>query len=510
MTNGGDVCRYSHDSVKCTMQSISAVQQRDWHRVLLCLRRALSRGQPRGGYTGYKWAVSIDEQGGEASEESEDATVKRPLSSLSSSSSSSFSSSSSLSVPAVSPTVSPTVSPPAWADGVEEDLDRIGVRLDQVYGNMSDAFWYIGNINASLQHLQWALGLAPGKAAKAVHIAALERRHGWLDRHSETVVRAPPRRAVNNTTDNTTIVNTIVNTTGGGGGGGGGEHAAVWQTEDHHVQRNIRLSAALQRATLTTAVPAHERKFRELCIGDMTSNATLSPLTRDYTGTAGRPATAPDPSGPGRGLCTYANLSSLLPPPARTGTGEGARAGAGAGAGAVVEEETVPLEDIEIDRSMRIGREILSFEPRVEWIHGLLTDAEINYIVAQGRDLLAPSTLLDKDGSMTTNRYDFRSSLSAWLDNDDAVVARVGRRVRRITGLSLESAEMLHVGRYKAGAMYKPHCDWDTAGKTGEKGDGERIATVLTVLEPAEIGGSTIFLRKNLNIRPLRGDAIFW
>ena len=182
MTNGGDVCRYSHDSVKCTMQSISAVQQRDWHRVLLCLRRALSRGQPRGGYTGYKWAVSIDEQEGEASEESEDATVKRPLSSSSSSSSSS------LSVPAVSS----TVSPPAWADGVEEDLDRIGVRVDQVYGNMSDAFWYIGNVNASLQHLQWALGLAPGKVAKAVHIAALEKRHRWLDRHSETGVRAPP------------------------------------------------------------------------------------------------------------------------------------------------------------------------------------------------------------------------------------------------------------------------------------------------------------------------------
>ena len=61
----------------------------------------------------------------------------------------------------------------------------------------------------------------------------------------------------------------------------------------------------------------------------------------------------------------------------------------------------------------------------------------------------------------TNERSDTRISKSAWLgDWDGEIVAKINERIGRVTGLSMESAEMLQVANYGIGGMYLPHYDF--------------------------------------------------
>lgn len=56
---------------------------------------------------------------------------------------------------------------------------------------------------------------------------------------------------------------------------------------------------------------------------------------------------------------------------------------------------------------------------------------------------------------------DYRISKSAWLkENEDAVVANIGKRVEAMTGLTIETAEELQVVNYGVGGHYDPHYDF--------------------------------------------------
>ncbi|XP_016305010.1 prolyl 4-hydroxylase subunit alpha-2-like [Sinocyclocheilus anshuiensis] len=96
-----------------------------------------------------------------------------------------------------------------------------------------------------------------------------------------------------------------------------------------------------------------------------------------------------------------------------------------------------------------------------------------------------------------------RTSQSVSLKEDYPVVARVNQRIADITGLSMESAEDLHVQNYGIGGKYEPHYDaWDTANG--------RIATFLIYMSDVEIGGATVFPKVGVALKPKKGSAVFW
>jgi prolyl 4-hydroxylase len=75
---------------------------------------------------------------------------------------------------------------------------------------------------------------------------------------------------------------------------------------------------------------------------------------------------------------------------------------------------------------------------------------------------------------------DVRVAQVRWAqDHENEVVARISRRVSDMSGLSVETSEMLHVQNYGIGGHYDLHHDYSERGVDFNLGTGNRIATVL-------------------------------
>ncbi|XP_068187479.1 prolyl 4-hydroxylase subunit alpha-2-like isoform X5 [Antennarius striatus] len=98
--------------------------------------------------------------------------------------------------------------------------------------------------------------------------------------------------------------------------------------------------------------------------------------------------------------------------------------------------------------------------PHIVRYQDALTDTEIEKIKELARPKLARATVRDpKTGVLTTANY--RVSKSAWLEGeDDPVIARVNQRIEDISGLTVDTAELLQVANYGVGGQYEPHYDF--------------------------------------------------
>uniref|UniRef100_A0A8D3DN87 procollagen-proline 4-dioxygenase n=1 Tax=Scophthalmus maximus TaxID=52904 RepID=A0A8D3DN87_SCOMX len=112
----------------------------------------------------------------------------------------------------------------------------------------------------------------------------------------------------------------------------------------------------------------------------------------------------------------------------------------------------------------------------------VLSHEEIEKIKELAKPRLARATVRDpKTGILTTANY--RVSKSAWLEGeDDPVVDRVNLRIQDITGLTVDTAELLQVANYGVGGQYEPHYDFsrkDEPDAFKRLGTGNRVATFL-------------------------------
>eukprot|EP00079_Xenopus_tropicalis_P033765 XP_017947536.1 PREDICTED: prolyl 4-hydroxylase subunit alpha-2 isoform X3 [Xenopus tropicalis] len=171
--------------------------------------------------------------------------------------------------------------------------------------------------------------------------------------------------------------------------------------------------------------------------------------------------------------------------------------------------------------------------PRIVRYLNALSDEEIAKIKELAKPKLARATVRDpKTGVLSVANY--RVSKSAWLEeNDDPVIARVNLRMQAITGLTVDTAELLQVANYGMGGQYEPHFDFsrrpfDSNLKTdGNRlatflnykdepdvfkrlGTGNRVATFLNYMSDVEAGGATVFPDFGAAIWPKKGTAVFW
>ncbi len=110
-------------------------------------------------------------------------------------------------------------------------------------------------------------------------------------------------------------------------------------------------------------------------------------------------------------------------------------------------------------------------------------------------------------------RSNSRISKSAWLaKQDDPVVHRIDKRTGILTGLSMDSAELLQIANYGIGGMYLPHYDFALPGQSASflAEDRNRISTMLFYMSDVEKGGATVFPKLNLTLWPEKGSAVFW
>ncbi|XP_069574089.1 prolyl 4-hydroxylase subunit alpha-2-like isoform X1 [Brachyistius frenatus] len=143
----------------------------------------------------------------------------------------------------------------------------------------------------------------------------------------------------------------------------------------------------------------------------------------------------------------------------------------------------------------------------------VLAHEEIEKIKELAKPRLARATVRDpKTGVLTTANY--RVSKSAWLEGeDDAVIARVNQRIEDITGLTVDTAELLQVANYGVGGQYEPHYDFsrkDEPDAFKRLGTGNRVATFLNYMSDVEAGGATVFPEFGAVIWPRKGTAVFW
>nr|XP_057942054.1 prolyl 4-hydroxylase subunit alpha-2 isoform X1 [Doryrhamphus excisus] len=162
-----------------------------------------------------------------------------------------------------------------------------------------------------------------------------------------------------------------------------------------------------------------------------------------------------------------------------------------------------------------------------------LSDYEIEKIKELAKPRLARATVRDpKTGVLTTANY--RVSKSAWLEEEDGpVIPRVNQRIQDITGLTVDTAELLQVANYGVGGQYEPHFDFsrrpfdsnlkvdgnrlatflnykDEPDAFKRLGTGNRVATFLNYMSDVEAGGATVFPDFGAVIRPKKGTAVFW
>ncbi|KAM8835992.1 prolyl 4-hydroxylase subunit alpha-2 isoform 2-T2 [Synchiropus picturatus] len=141
----------------------------------------------------------------------------------------------------------------------------------------------------------------------------------------------------------------------------------------------------------------------------------------------------------------------------------------------------------------------------------ILSEDEIGQIKELAKPRLARATVRDpKTGVLTTANY--RVSKSAWLEEENGpVVAKVNQRIEDITGLTVDTAELLQVANYGVGGQYEPHYDFSRRPfDSNLKVVGNRLATFLNYMSDVQAGGATVFPDLGAVIWPRKGTAVFW
>jgi prolyl 4-hydroxylase len=164
------------------------------------------------------------------------------------------------------------------------------------------------------------------------------------------------------------------------------------------------------------------------------------------------------------------------------------------------------------DRQVRVLAAMRS--PRVVVFGGLLSDEECDEMVALARQRLKRSETLD-NATGGTEVHAARTSDGMFFNRGEfELCLRIERRIARLVRWPFENGEGLQVLRYRPGAEYRPHHDYFDPVHPGSqavlKRGGQRVGTVVMYLNMPGKGGATTFPDVELEIAPIKGNAVFF
>jgi prolyl 4-hydroxylase len=164
------------------------------------------------------------------------------------------------------------------------------------------------------------------------------------------------------------------------------------------------------------------------------------------------------------------------------------------------------------DREVRVIATLR--RPRVIVFGGLLSDEECEEMIDLARARLVRSqTVQTSTGGNEVN--DARTSEGMFFQRgENALCARIEARIAALLEWPLENGEGLQVLRYRPGAEYKPHYDYFDPVQAGTptilKRGGQRVASLVCYLNTPTQGGATVFPDVQLDVMPVRGNAVFF
>ena len=164
------------------------------------------------------------------------------------------------------------------------------------------------------------------------------------------------------------------------------------------------------------------------------------------------------------------------------------------------------------DREVRV---VLAMrDPRVVVFGGLLSHEECDELRALADKRLARSeTVQTETGASEVNSA--RTSQGMFFDRgENELCRRIEARIGALLQWPVENGEGIQVLKYLPGAEYKPHYDYFDPAQSGTpsilKRGGQRVATVVMYLNDPVVGGGTTFPDVQLEVAPVKGNAVFF
>jgi len=153
-------------------------------------------------------------------------------------------------------------------------------------------------------------------------------------------------------------------------------------------------------------------------------------------------------------------------------------------------------------------------KPRVVVFANLLTLDECDELIALARQRLARSETVEADaGANEVNAA--RTSQGMFFERGENLVCkRIEARMAALMNWPVENGEGLQILHYGPGTEYKPHYDYFDPGQAGTphilKRGGQRVASLICYLNTPPQGGATVFPDINLEVAPVKGNAVFF
>ncbi|MCK6426905.1 MAG: 2OG-Fe(II) oxygenase [Burkholderiaceae bacterium] len=153
-------------------------------------------------------------------------------------------------------------------------------------------------------------------------------------------------------------------------------------------------------------------------------------------------------------------------------------------------------------------------EPRVVVFGGFMTHEECDQLVAQARPRLARSETVDTaTGGSEVNEA--RTSHGMFFQRGESeLLKRIEARIAALVNWPVENGEGVQVLNYRPGAEYKAHYDYFDPAQPGSatilKRGGQRVGTLVMYLNTVERGGGTTFPDVQLEVAPVKGNAVFF
>lgn len=164
------------------------------------------------------------------------------------------------------------------------------------------------------------------------------------------------------------------------------------------------------------------------------------------------------------------------------------------------------------DREVRVV--MRSERPCLAVLEGLLTDDECSALIELGRPRLTPSTLVDPETGQDIVASGRTSFGMFFRPRENALVARIDRRLSEVMGLPEENGEGLQLLHYPALAESTPHFDFlrptNDANRASIERSGQRVSTLLAYLNDVEAGGETLFPALGSSVSPARGRGVYF
>lgn len=164
------------------------------------------------------------------------------------------------------------------------------------------------------------------------------------------------------------------------------------------------------------------------------------------------------------------------------------------------------------DRRMEIL--FSSRSPRLVVFRNFLSSEECDAVIDAARPRLAPSTVVDND-SGRNERHDGRVSEGMFFARCETPLLRtIEERIASVLRWPIDQGETIQVLRYGVGGKYDPHFDYFDPALPGSaeplRTAGNRVATLIMVLQAPTRGGATIFPDAGLEVVAQRGNAVFF